>query len=521
MSSDPRLGTTLAQYRMDEVLGRGGMGVVYLAYDTRLERRVALKVIAPHLAEDAAFRERFRREAAHGRRASTTRTSSRSTRPARSTGELFLAMRYVPGTDLRTLIERRRARLAADARSRSCEQVAGALDAAHARGLVHRDVKPANILIGRGGPPTRPTTSYLTDFGLTKGRAASGLTQTGQFVGTVDYIAPEQIEGEGVDGRADQYALGCVLYECLTGAVPFAATATSRCCSRTSSDEPPPARARCARSCRTAIDDVIARAMAKEPDDRYATCGEFVTAVRDGLDPVARLAGERHGRAAAPAPRRGGRGSSAAGPTESSLAPPEPASAGGAGARMPRPRAAASVGPRPRRQRAARGTRAGPGDRRGSGPPPSMVGAAGSPDRGVLPRCPGNAGAGNDQGQRQRERRRRHDRLRRGRGGIHRRTTRRRPDHRADDERRQTGAPTGPTNGKGPSRRPRGSRARTCRRRTSRRPTRTWPRSSHGPRRDTRPASRSATSTRAGRRSPPTARRSRSPRRSTATRTST
>ena len=201
-------GTTFAGYRIEELVGRGGMGVVYRATDLSLERPVALKLIAPELAEDERFRSRFLRE---------PRLAASLDHPnvipiydaGEHDGQLYLAMRFVEGSDLRTLIDTE-GKLGPERTLAILAQVASALDAAHRRALVHRDVKPANVLLDGDGHV------YLTDFGITKqlGRAP---TDTGRVVGTLDYLAPEQIRGDPVDGRTDCYALGCVLYECLAG----------------------------------------------------------------------------------------------------------------------------------------------------------------------------------------------------------------------------------------------------------------------------------------------------------------
>src|SRR5262245_40522232 len=200
MADDPRLGTLLGQYRLDELIGRGGMGVVYLAFDTRLERRVAVKIMAPDVASDPAFRQRFEREA---RMAAAI--DHPNILPIYDTGEvdgvLFIAMRYVEGTDLRTVIMDGGA-LPPERAVSLLRQVAGALAAAHARGLVHRDVKPANVLMAAGSAIDEEDHAYLTDFGLTKpfNQAERSMTATGQFVGTIDYVAPEQVEGRELDG---------------------------------------------------------------------------------------------------------------------------------------------------------------------------------------------------------------------------------------------------------------------------------------------------------------------------------
>jgi serine/threonine protein kinase len=195
----------LAGYVLGEEIGRGGMGVVYRATHVHLGREVALKVLAPELADNDDFRERFLRE---------SRLAASLDHPHVVTvydageveGTLYIAMRYIDGTDLANLV--RRDGLPAPAIALSMlEQVGGALDAAHERGLIHRDVKPANVLIAAGN-------CYLTDFGLAKraSAASTALTRSGQLLGTVAYVAPEQIEGRGIDGRADIYALTCMLH---------------------------------------------------------------------------------------------------------------------------------------------------------------------------------------------------------------------------------------------------------------------------------------------------------------------
>ena len=207
-------GEEFAGYLIEEEVGRGGMGVVYRARQVALDRAVALKLVAPELVKEPGFRERFQRE---------SRIAASIDHPnvipiyhaGEEDGKLYITMRYVEGTDLREMITQRGKLPFAEA-ARIVSEVAAALDAAHARGLVHRDVKPANVLIDGSGR------AYLTDFGLTKhAGSASGLTKTGMFVGTLDYIAPEQLQGGEVDARVDVYALGCVLYQSLTGVVPF------------------------------------------------------------------------------------------------------------------------------------------------------------------------------------------------------------------------------------------------------------------------------------------------------------
>jgi YVTN family beta-propeller protein len=266
MSTDPRLGTELAGYRLDALIGRGGMGVVYRAHDLALDRPVALKILSPELAADERFRDRFLKE---------SRLAASIDHPnivpvydaGEVAGELYIAMRYVEGADLKQLLahgplpNERAVALAA--------QVAAALDAAHARGLVHRDVKPSNVLV------TADEHAYLADFGLTRrlGEAGASLGVMNSL-GTVDYVAPEQIRGEEVDGRADIYALGCLLYECLAGEPPFrrgsdAATLYAHL------EEAPPVLPE--------LEQVLPKALTKERANRYGTCRELIEDAREAL----------------------------------------------------------------------------------------------------------------------------------------------------------------------------------------------------------------------------------------------
>ncbi len=272
-------GAQVAGYRVERVLGRGGMGMVYLATQLSLNRPVALKVIAEELADESGFRERFVEE---------SRTAASIDHPHvipiyeadQRAGLLFLAMRYVDGPDLKAFIQRR-GRLPAHVAVRVVTQAADALDAAHARGLVHRDVKPANVLVASADD--RPH-SYLTDFGLTKRSASqSGVTRSGEWVGTLDYIAPEQLRGESVDARADVYALGCVLYEALTGRPPFPRdNDVAKLWAHIS--DPIPAVQALVPEVPAALDEVVARAMAKDRDKRFASAGEFGEAAIEAID---------------------------------------------------------------------------------------------------------------------------------------------------------------------------------------------------------------------------------------------
>ncbi|MGZ6644456.1 MAG: serine/threonine-protein kinase, partial [Solirubrobacteraceae bacterium] len=279
------IGSELAGYRIEAPIGRGGMGVVYRAEQLRLGRKVALKLLAPELAENEGFRARFEHES---RLAAVL--DHPNIVPLFEAGEvdglLFISMRYVEGTDLRELLSRV-GRLDPERALAIAAQVASALDAAHERGLVHRDVKPGNILIASDSAADRPEHCYLTDFGLTKDTSSPvELTATGTFVGTIDYIAPEQIEGATPAGRGDQYALACVLFECLTGHLPFARDEEISVMWAHLQDEPPTVTA-VRPDLPAAIDAVIARALAKDPEKRYETCTAMVAAARAALLPDA------------------------------------------------------------------------------------------------------------------------------------------------------------------------------------------------------------------------------------------
>ena len=275
----PRLehGSVFAGYWIDRLLDRGGMGVVYKAMDIDLDRAVALKLIAPEWMDDENATTRFRTEA---RLAASLEHPNIVPvhRGGEEQGVLYLAMRFVPGTNLRRMIDR--SPLSFETTGVILTQIAGALDAAHARGLVHRDVKPANILIS---DETAHTHAYLTDFGLTKRPGSTGsLTGTGLWVGTADYVAPEQIQGQAIDGRADIYSLGCVLYEMLTGEVAYPKDGDiAKLWAHISNPPPQPSATR--PDLVPAFDAVVAKATAKDPDDRYATAGEMATAAREAI----------------------------------------------------------------------------------------------------------------------------------------------------------------------------------------------------------------------------------------------
>jgi serine/threonine protein kinase len=265
------VGATFADHEILAVAGRGAMGTVYRARHQRLGRVVALKVIAPELAEDKEFRIRFQREfeaEVSIRHPNVVRVYGAGAKE----GRLYVTMQYVDGTDLADLL-RNGAKLEPARAAAIISQVADGLDAAHARGIVHRDVKPANVLIENDGDGLR---CVLTDFGLMKNVNARNapLTVAGSFLGTCDYAAPEQLLGERIDARVDVYALGCMLYQAVTGQVPFprpvsAATMLAHM------DEPPPLVTAAAPEAPAALDDVVRTAMAKDPDERYPSAGEL------------------------------------------------------------------------------------------------------------------------------------------------------------------------------------------------------------------------------------------------------
>jgi serine/threonine-protein kinase len=278
---------SFGSYDIQREVGRGGMGVVYLATDRRLGRRVALKVIVPELAADPQFRVRFEREA---RVAATLEHPN--VVPVYEAGEqdgsLFIAMRFIDGRDLATQV-REDGPLAPQRLARLIVQVAGALDAAHRAGVVHRDVKPANVLLTGAGDDEH---AYLTDFGLTREAASeSGLTVTGQWVGTVDYAAPEQIMGEPTDARSDVYALGCTVFHALTGQPPYQGVPAARLYAHM--NNPPPSACASRGGLRPEVDAAIGRAMAKDPSERFQSAGDFARALTAALTGEPNLEPER------------------------------------------------------------------------------------------------------------------------------------------------------------------------------------------------------------------------------------
>ena len=303
------VGRQVAGYRIEREIGRGGMAVVYRARDLRLDRTVALKLLAPELARNDTFRLRFTHE---------SRAAAAIDHPhivpvyeaGETDGVLYIAMRYVEGSDLRHLLDRQ-GPLAPAAALRIAAQVASALDAAHEHGLVHRDVKPGNILVARGTDSDHPEHTYLTDFGLTKkSLSLTGFTTVGQFVGTLDYVAPEQISGRPVDGRCDVYGFACVVYESLAGRPPFRRDDDMALLWAHQYDQPPPLT-ETRPDLAPGVDTVFTKALAKTPEDRHDSCLAFVAALRAALDAAAtsghpatevdlRAVGEGQGRPQAP-----------------------------------------------------------------------------------------------------------------------------------------------------------------------------------------------------------------------------
>ena len=272
LPTDLPAGTEVAGYRVQDVLGRGGMGVVYRAEHVHLGRPVALKLLAPGLAGD--FRERFVRE---------SRLAASLDHPNVVTvydagdiqGTLYIAMQLVRGTDVRALLRNEGAQEPAQV-ARIAAQVGSALDSAHAAGLVHRDVKPANILVEQGH-------YWLSDFGLTKRLSSStSLTAKQDIVGTTDYLAPEQIDGRPLDGRVDQYALACVVHHCLTGSPPFERSSDIAVI-QAHLTEHAPRVSEVRPELAPEVDEVLGRALAKEPADRYPRAGDFAEALRSAL----------------------------------------------------------------------------------------------------------------------------------------------------------------------------------------------------------------------------------------------
>jgi class 3 adenylate cyclase len=266
------LGAEFLGYRIEEQIGKGGMGVVYRAYDLRLKRTVALKLVTPELAVDERFRERFARE---------TELAMSLEHPnvvpvydaGEVAGRLYLAMRLVTGSDLRAVV-REEGPLEPSRALSICRQIGNALDAAHARALVHRDVKPSNVLLDAAEH------AYLADFGLTRRlEEKASHAADSHSIGTPAYVAPEQLEGKATDGRADVYSLGCVLFECLTGIPPYRG-GSRLAVAWAHLEEAPPSASELGEDLPQAIDSVFQKALAKEPEERYPTCAALIGAAQ-------------------------------------------------------------------------------------------------------------------------------------------------------------------------------------------------------------------------------------------------
>jgi hypothetical protein len=329
LAESPVPGNTgqIASYEMVSELGRGGMAVVYRARDVRLGRWVALKVLGEDLARDEAFRRRFIRE---------SRAAAAVDHPniipifdaGEANGVLFIAMRYVGGQDVHSLLNRTGPLPPARATG-IVAQVASALDAAHACGLVHRDVKPANMLLDGLAEDGSEDHVYLSDFGISKtSQSTTNLTLTGQVLGTLNYLAPEQIEGRGVDGRADAYSLACAAFEMLAGVPPFRRD-QSLAVMWAQLSAPPPPLTSMRRDLPPAVDQVMARGLAKPPEDRYPNCRAFAAALQEAC-------GVSSGELAAPA-------LAAQGLVPPPPRGPDPAASGPAGSRPATPGQAASA----------------------------------------------------------------------------------------------------------------------------------------------------------------------------------
>lgn len=267
--------TAFGRYQLQGLLGRGGMGQVYRAYDTATDRIVAIKVLPPHLAEDKEFEQRFRREAR-----TAAGLNDPHIVPIHSFGEidgrLYVDMRLVEGRDLVRFIAENGGRVSPAKTVAIIEQVAAALDSAHRAGLVHRDVKPSNVLVANARDFV-----YLIDFGIARATTDTALTNTGHTMGTLAYLAPERFSGT-TDSRADVYSLACVLYECLTGQRPYPGDSYEEQI-KGHLHSPPPRPTALAPDIPPAFDAVVARGMAKDPQARYQTVLELADAARAAL----------------------------------------------------------------------------------------------------------------------------------------------------------------------------------------------------------------------------------------------
>ncbi|SDP01124.1 serine/threonine protein kinase [Actinopolyspora xinjiangensis] len=349
--SEDLTGRRLGHYKIDGVLGRGGMSVMYRATDVRLGRKVALKVMGEHITGDGEFRERFVDEARN-----TSAIDHANIVPLYDFGEvdgmLYIAMRLVDGSDLASLISK--GPIAPNRAVELLGQVAEALDTLHEQGLVHLDLKPANVLVTSREASHEHV--YLADFGLTRRGATGHRTSTGDFLGSPTYAAPEHLRGESVDGRTDLYALACMLFACLTGGAPYKGEVQEVIQGHLKLEQP---RVTSRVALPPAVDEVLRRGMGKTPDQRYGSCRELITATKNALSPL------------------GARGDQPPPP-----APPEPASSG------PQP---VPSGPVPAQPQPG----VPPGTPPGGMPPPGVppAGGPGAPPPGNAPQQPMPPGA--------------------------------------------------------------------------------------------------------------------------------
>ncbi|ASU77352.1 serine/threonine protein kinase [Actinopolyspora erythraea] len=344
--SEDLTGRRLGHYKIDGVLGRGGMSVMYRATDVRLGRKVALKVMGEHITGDGEFRERFVDEARN-----TSAIDHANIVPLYDFGEvdgmLYIAMRLVDGSDLASLISE--GPIAPNRAVELLGQVAEALDTLHEQGLVHLDLKPANVLVTSREASHEHV--YLADFGLTRRGATGHRTSTGDFLGSPTYAAPEHLRGESVDGRTDLYALACMLFACLTGGAPYKGEVQEVIQGHLKLEQP---RVTSRVALPPAVDEVLRRGMGKTPEQRYGSCKELIAATKNALSPL------------------GARGDQPPPP-----APPEPASSG------PQP---VPSGPLPGQPQPG----APPGTPPGGMPPPGAppAGGPGASPPGSAPRQP-------------------------------------------------------------------------------------------------------------------------------------
>ena len=291
----PVEGTPFGRYQLIELLGRGGMGEVWRAYDSEIDRVVALKMLLPHLTEDPEFEKRFRREVR-----AAARLDDRHVVPIYDVGEidgrLYVTMRLIAGTDLNTLLDA--GPLDPQRAVKIIEQIAAALHNAHVTGLVHRDVKPSNILLDEND------FAYLIDFGIAR-TAEDGVTQTGAAIGTWAYMAPERFSTDEIHPSSDIYALACVLYECVTGQQPFPGNTLEKIASG-HIFMPPPRPSEISRTVPTALDEVIATGLAKTPSDRYPTAVDMASAAREVITRSSQPNIPRPSRPRAPSVSQGG-----------------------------------------------------------------------------------------------------------------------------------------------------------------------------------------------------------------------